>query len=318
MSDPLITRRSFLRSVAASAATAAAAEAWPRTKAVAAGNDVPAFSFVHMTDIHVQPELGAVDGLKQCVAAINKLSPRPDFVITGGDLIMDGLAVGHDRVLKQWELWDEGTKGLELPRYDVIGNHDVVGWSSKAIVKPDHHDYGKKIFADRYGSGKTYRSFDHKGWHFVLLDSIGQAKDSPDYVGVIDDAQLDWLKADLERAGTKTPIVLVTHIPFYSMWDVAVRGPEVPIGAKGLVTNVYKFRKLLRPYNIRLILSGHGHVRERIELDHQVHIQGGAVCGLWWKGGVNGDAEAFGVVDCRRDGSWSHRYDEFGWKARKG
>ncbi|HEX8913470.1 MAG TPA: metallophosphoesterase, partial [Humisphaera sp.] len=311
MTTPPLTRRRFLRSAGLLAASAAAGSL-PRVvsaAAPAAPTTAPAaapggFSFVHMTDVHVQPELGAVDGLRQCVAAINKLTPRPDFVVTGGDLIMDALAVGADRVHQQWACWDEGIKGLELPNHLVIGNHDVVGWSTKALVAPGHADYGKRIFAERYGGGRTYRSFDHKGWHFVLLDSIGQAKDSPDYVGLIDDAQLDWLKADLERAGKATPIVLVTHIPFYSMWDVAMKGPEVAIGAKGLVTNVYKFRKLLRPYNVRLVLSGHGHVRERIELDHQVHIQGGAVCGMWWKGGVNGDAEAFGVVDCQRSGGF--------------
>ena len=239
-----VRRREFLK---ASGAAALGLMGIGRHRGLAAESEVAPFSFVHMTDIHVQPELDAEQGLRQCLAAVNRLKPRPDFVITGGDLVMDSLAVGRDRLNLQWEIFDRSLKDLELPVHHTIGNHDVVGWSSKAIIKPDEHKYGKKIFADRYGEGQTFRSFDHKGWHFVLLDSIGQAKESPDYIGLMDEPQLDWLKSDLEKIGKMTPIAVVTHIPFYSTWDQVIGGSQRPVPAQGLVTNAHIVRKILQP-----------------------------------------------------------------------
>ena len=280
-----------------------------------AAEETAPFHFLHLTDMHVQPELRATEGWRQCIAKVNSLSPRPDFIITGGDLIMDALAVDADRIEQQWSLFDTGMKELEIPAYHVVGNHDVGGWSSKGTLSRDDRYYGKRVFADRYGDGKTYRSFDHKGWHFILLDSIGQATDSPDYIGHIDEAQLDWLKQDLDATGKATPIIIVTHIPFYSTMHQMLSGPTKPIPPSALVTNVFEFRKLLQQHNVKLVLSGHGHVRERIELVGITHIQSGAVCGMWWKGPVFGDAEAFGVVTCHRD-SFDYRFQDFDWNAK--
>ena len=53
------------------------------------------FSFVFMTDIHVQPELSADKGLMAAIKKVNELNP--DFVITGGDLIMDALGQTKER-----------------------------------------------------------------------------------------------------------------------------------------------------------------------------------------------------------------------------
>jgi 3',5'-cyclic-AMP phosphodiesterase len=274
------------------------------------------FSFVFFTDPHVQPEQGAVAGVKQAFSKVNSLVQKPEFVITGGDLIMDALEVGADRVKTQWKLWDECLKTLEAPAYHTVGNHDVTGWSPKALVKPGEIGYGKAIFAERYGQGHTYHSFDHGGWHFIILDSIGLDKATHDYLGWIDDDQLAWLQADLEKTGRQTPVIVVTHIPFYSVWHQVILGPKINIDAKALVNNVPDFRKMLAGYNIRLVLSGHGHISERIQFDDVVYLQGGAVCGLWWKGPVHGNPEGFLEIGCRPDGTFTDRYISYGWKAR--
>jgi len=51
------------------------------------------FSFVFITDIHLQPEKNAPVGFKQAIDSINKLNP--DFVLTGGDHIMDALGQSY-------------------------------------------------------------------------------------------------------------------------------------------------------------------------------------------------------------------------------
>ena len=274
------------------------------------------FNFAFLTDIHVQPERGAGEGLVQCIDKVNKHPARPEFVLTGGDLIMDALDVGIDRISVQWKLFDECAKRFELPLHHTLGNHDVVGWSAKSIVRADDHDYGKKMFAERYGQGRTYRSFDHGGWHFIQLDSIGQNQETRDYQGWIDEAQLEWFKKDLEAVGKTTPVIIVTHIPFYSVWHQILFGPGYKLDGKALVGNVHTFRKLFEGHNIQLVLSGHGHLVERIEVGSVTYIQGGAVCGMWWKGPVYGKPEGFGVVNCRPDGTWSYNYEGYNWKVR--
>jgi hypothetical protein len=53
------------------------------------------FSVVFMTDIHLQPERGAVDGFTMALEAANDL--KPDFILTGGDLVMDALTIDYER-----------------------------------------------------------------------------------------------------------------------------------------------------------------------------------------------------------------------------
>jgi 3',5'-cyclic-AMP phosphodiesterase len=307
---PTLSRRQFLHSGASSLLLPAVMT--PVVSATA--SEVKPFNFVFLTDPHIQPELRAVEGVKQCFAKVNTLETAPEFVITGGDLIMDALEVGPERVHEQWKLWDEVMKLLPMRAYHTIGNHDVCGWSKKALVKPNEQDYGKKEFADRYGKGQTYQSFDHVGWHFIILDSIGQEPDL-EYKGWIDDDQLTWLKGDLEKTGRQTPIILVTHIPFFSVWHQVLLGPKVDIGGKALVGNVFEFRKMLNAYNIKLVLSGHGHILERIKFDKVTYLQGGAVSGLWWKGPVQGNPEGFLQITCHPDGHFEDQYVSYDWKA---
>ena len=93
----------------------------------AADNVAKPFSFAFLTDAHIQPEMRAVEGVKQCFEKANALESKPEFAITGGDLIMDALEMGADRVHQQWQLWDEAMKSLHYPTYHTIGNHDVCG-----------------------------------------------------------------------------------------------------------------------------------------------------------------------------------------------
>jgi 3',5'-cyclic AMP phosphodiesterase CpdA len=276
------------------------------------------FSFAHLTDIHVTPKLRATEGLRLCVQAVNALPQSTAFVLTGGDLIMDALEEESSYVREQWACFDDAMGALRLPAHHTIGNHDIGGWSHKARIHKNAPEYGKAYFSEKYGKGSTYRSFDHGGWHFIILDSVALDEASGDYYGWIDDAQLEWLKADLAKTGKQTPIIVSTHIPFVSVWGQLNADPRRGEGPKGLINNGYIVRKVLGGFNVKLVLCGHGHVSERIELSHHnrtTFIQGGAVCGLWWKGKVAGNPEGFGVVTCSPDGSFTYEYRDYGWMA---
>jgi 3',5'-cyclic AMP phosphodiesterase CpdA len=309
-----LSRRTFLKQgafatagLAAATHIAAAAETSPRTT----------FRFVHLTDIHVQPELGAERGFRKCIAHVNELRPRPDFVVTGGDLVMDCLKVDKSRIASLWRMYDDCCRDFDMPVYNTIGNHDIVGWADDSPVAPSDFDYGKKLFADRAGQGRTYSSFDFGRWHFVLLDSIGQKPGSRDYFPMIDDEQIAWLKDDLSTVGAGKPIVFVTHVPFYTAYMQMALGPNSLPGEKSMVSNAYTLRKDLLKHDLRLVLQGHVHVRERIDYGKISYIQSGAVSGQWWKGPTLGEhPEGYSVIDVAGD-TFTHHFADYGWQAVK-
>src|SRR5262245_8935040 len=129
-----------------------------------AGKTADEFSFIFMTDIHLQPELGAVTAFKKAIDTANKIDA--DFVMTGGDLVYDVLR-GPSRADSLFQLYKQTIKGLNKPVYHVIGNHELFGIYPESTISPQNPDYKYGMF-QRY-LGDTYYSFDHKGWHFIAL-----------------------------------------------------------------------------------------------------------------------------------------------------
>lgn len=267
------------------------------------------FRFVHFSDTHIQPELGAGDGCKACFDAIRKTGV--ELAIAGGDLVMDAAEQGRDRAKLQFDLYAEALQRIEVPVRSVPGNHDVFGTSAKSGVSRSDPQFGKKMFADRIGP--VYSSFDHKGVHFVLLDSIGIGADGS-FRGEIDDAQLEWLRGDLAKAGKSRPVIAVTHVPLVSAAMQIVPDPwKTP--QTYLVTNSRAVLDVFAGYNVRAVLQGHTHIRENVMYDGCQFITSGAVCGNWWKGARLGHPEGFAVVTVAGDSvRWEYR--TYGFQAR--
>src|SRR5210317_1969544 len=102
------------------------------------------FSFVFMTDIHLQPERNAPEGFRQAISYVNKL--KPDFVITGGDLIMDALGQRYSRADSLYKLYDGFSHDFNMPLYNTMGNHEIYGIYNSANASPTHPEYGEKMF----------------------------------------------------------------------------------------------------------------------------------------------------------------------------
>jgi Icc protein len=266
------------------------------------------FSFVHMTDLHIEPERHAATGCAKCITRINALAP--EFVVCGGDLVYDAGEVGYPRAKQLYDLYQETLKPLNARVHTVIGNHDLFGVVPKSGAVPDDPHFGKRIFEERVGP--RYSSFDYKGWHFVLLDSIG-TRSGRDFIGYVDAAQLDWLRADLAGMRPGTPLVVATHVPLVSavLQIVADRGKNAETY---LVTNSREVLEVLWPYRPKAVLQGHTHIRETILYDGCQFITSGAVCGNWWKGPREGHPEGFGVLTVQGDEiHW--RYETYGFVA---
>lgn len=296
-----ITRRALFGSVSAAALTAATP-----LRSQTAPED--RFTFVHFTDTHIQPELKADEGCRQCFAKINEVAPA--FSICGGDLVFDIMETGKEKARHLLSLYEATRKQLAAPVHHVIGNHDVFGLSPKSTVSEADPDYGKKMFEDRFG--KRYQSFDHGRWHFILLDSIGVAP-GRNYIGLIDEQQMEWLKRDLAATGTSRPVVIVTHIPLVSAVLQEVPDPWAK-RENYLITNSQEVLKLIADYNVKAVLQGHTHICEEVIYKGVRYITSGAVSGNWWKGKREGHAEGFGVITVSgEDIRW--RYESYGWQA---
>jgi len=260
------------------------------------------FRFVHVTDLHIQPELRAAERCLGCMGQINR--EKPAFVIAGGDLVFDALAVPKERARMLFQLYQETVKRLEAPLHNTLGNHDVFGLYEKSGVSPGEVGYGKKMYED--GIGRRYYSFTYSGWHFVVLDSIGMTPERT-YIGEVDEEQLEWLKRDLEAAGKGTPVVVVTHVPLSTgvvQWMRPKQDRRMIV-----VQNAADVLELLAQYNVKMVLQGHTHVIETLQYRGIQFVTSGSVAGESWKGPKWGQhPEGFGVLDVEGDEiRWSYR-----------
>ncbi len=269
------------------------------------------FTFVFMTDIHVQPEKRAGEGFRSAIDKVNSLNPA--FVITGGDLIMDALGQTQSRSDSLYNLYRNIITQFKMPVYNTLGNHEVFGLYEKSGISPENPEYGKQMFKNRLGEGNTYYSFNHKGWHFIILDGIGFTPERR-YYGYVDSLQLAWLKNDLANVDKKIPVVISTHIPLFSIYGQMKNGPTFAMGQGGVVTNALDVIKSLENHNLKLVLQGHLHIVEEIRYGGTTYITGGAVSGAWWKGARDGFPEGFTVVEADKD-DFSWEYMTYGWQA---
>ena len=268
------------------------------------------YAFIFMTDIHLQPEKGGVEGLKKAIKKANELNPA--FVITGGDLIMDALGQHYERADRLYTLYSETIKELNVPVYNTLGNHELFGLYSYSGVDPKHPEYGKKMYQKRIG--ERYYSFDHRGWHFMILDSVYETGDRL-YKGFIDPDQVDWIKSDLLRVDKDTPIVISVHIPFVTAINQFQPGPlGVNDPATAVTGNAREVLNLFEEHNLKLVLQGHLHYLEDISIGGIHFITGGAICARWWEGPNYGLEEGFIVVYVRgREFTWE--YVDYEWNA---
>lgn len=219
-----MNRRNFLKT----GSTAAIAGVLPVSLVnLAFGGTREDFTFAYVSDSHIQQIKGNQfvrnwdQGLIRAVAETNLMDPKPDFVMFGGDLAQMGSRAELDHGA-------EILAGLNYKTHVVMGEHDY------------YLDLGK-YWSELYGP--QYYSFDHKGVHFVVLNSIlthdewtfdrwesperrmsemaglDNPNGSPFMVG---SKQREWLKQDLKQIDNSTPVVVFSHSPLqkiYKGWN---------------------------------------------------------------------------------------------------
>ncbi|GAB4469777.1 MAG: hypothetical protein OHK0029_42450 [Armatimonadaceae bacterium] len=275
----------------------------------------PKFSFVHITDTHIQPELDAVAGVKKAFRAIKALPQKPAFGLVGGDIVMDTAYTDKKRAELLYDLWQQAASELGFPLYYTVGNHDVWAIGGENKVAETHPDWGKKWWMKRLGLQNRYGSFTHQGWKFFLLDSVGVSPDK--WWGEVDIEQMNWLDGALRKTDRKTPVVALTHIPILTTYGLYTSGTTTALNEGMIVKNGKEVMDLLHTRNLKAVLQGHTHVVEECRYRGASYITGGAVCGEWWKGKRLGiHPEGFTVCTVSGD-TLSSRYVPYGWTPKK-
>lgn len=267
-----------------------------------------AFEFIFFTDTHIEPELNASKGCGLCFKKIRSL--HADFAIQGGDHVFDALGVGRSRATALYDLYAKTEQDLGLKVHHTLGNHDTFGIYPASGVGPTEPGYGKRMYEERLGA--TYYSFDHKGYHFVVLDSI-QSTEDRSWEARIDLEQLAWLKKDLERIPTHMPVIVIVHVPLVTA--AAAYGPPRAGKENQLsVMNAHEVLALFAGHNVLAVMQGHLHINEMVSFRGISFVTSGAVCGNWWHGTRWGTPEGFTVVSLR-NGRMDWRYETYGFRS---
>lgn len=208
------------------------------------------FMFAYISDSHLLArgkDHRFAKALIKAVGDVNDMEPQPDFVLYGGDLAQLGLR-------EELSLGKEILAPLKPKRYMMVGEHD---W---------YYDMGE-AWKEFFGQ-PTY-SFNHKGVHFVVLNSVivedywSESNMSPMdrmlFMAQLDnpkgrsftvgEEQRKWLKEDLSGVNKATPIVVFSHSPlykYYKPWNFWTNDAE-------------DVQKLLSPFKSVTVIHGHTH-----------------------------------------------------------
>jgi 3',5'-cyclic-AMP phosphodiesterase len=269
------------------------------------------FSFVFMTDIHVQREKNAISGFRKAITTVNEL--KPDFVITGGDLVMDCLEQSYGRADSLYHIYTTMMTEFKMPVFNTIGNHEHYGWYASSGADTNNPEYGKKMFEKRIGP--RYQRVDRFGWIFLLLDSV--VKDgNGGYEGGIDAEQLQWLKEQLAGIPAETPIVISLHIPLLTTEAQILRGATAANEPGEVVVNSKEVLDLFKGHKLKLVLQGHLHYYETMHVFGTDFVTGGSVAASWWEGPYLGTEEGFLLLKAKgNEVSWE--YVDYGWNVEK-
>lgn len=277
------------------------------------------FSFIFMTDIHLKPERGAAIAFKKAIEKANSLDA--EFVVMGGDLVYDVLRGNFERSDSLFLLYKHMVKDFKMPVYHCIGNHELFGIYEESDVDSTHVDFKYGMFERHLG--KTYYSFDHKGWHFMVLNSIEEKNKR--YIGLINAPQIEWIKSDLKNVDPTTPIAIALHIPFVSTYhQVYPKHPINEVPNELWIHNRKEVLDLFKPYKLKLVLQGHMHWVEDLNIQNRTRfITGGSLAGRpsWRRKNNRGDGvyyneEGFMYFQVKGE-SATWEYIDINWESRE-
>lgn len=170
---------------------------------------------------------------EKAVDAINKLNP--DFVVLTGDLVNKK----DDRAqVTEFKRITAKIK-KEIPVYYSPGNHDIGQPTTQKDIDTFISDYGH----DRF-------SFKHKKSLIIGINSCLIKSNTP----VLEEAQFEWLKKELNKGKKAKNVILFTHYPFFiNSFDEADQYFNIAVETRNRYLNLFK------EYGVDAVFAGHLH-----------------------------------------------------------
>ena len=173
--------------------------------------------------------LGNPNNNEDLLRTVNDINSMSEisFVIVSGDVTEFG---SYEELNTAKKVLDK----LKVPYYSIPGNHDA-NWSESGT-----NDFLRVFGNETFG-------FEFNGYKFIGLASGPNMRMGP---GQIPRENLVWFFQELEKTNKDMPIIYVNHYP---MDD-------------GL-NNWFEVMDALRPYNVKLMLCGHGHTNRAMNFE---------------------------------------------------
>lgn len=214
----------------------------------------PRHTLIQITDPHIRAEdttcVGQVDTfalLGSALRVVEELSPRPTAVLFTGDLADSGAPEAYRRLR---ELVEPLLARIGVPAVYLPGNHD-----------------GREVMREHLlGEAPNGAPLDSVSWfgdvRVVALDST-----VPGFsYGMLEAAQLDWLRAELATPAPAGTVVALHHPPLPSF---------APFTSSIELQNPADLTSAIAGTDVRAVLAGHTHM-----------VGGGVVAGVpVWAGG---------------------------------
>jgi len=249
----VLSRRSLLRC----AAWAGAGVVWTMSGGVlqsvpligsaqAATMPSKGLSFVQISDSHIgfnkEPNPSPQVTLQSAIDQIRALPLAPAFVVHTGDVTQ----------LSKPDEFDTAAQiiqGVGRPVHFVPGEHDVIG------------DNGAAFFTRFNGKAdRKWYSFEHGGAHFIALVNVLDLQAGG--LGRLGAEQLEWLEQDVKGRTASTPIVVLAHMPLWTVYPQWGWGTDDAAQALAY----------LKKFGSVTVLNGHIHqVMQKVEGNVQFH-----------------------------------------------
>jgi len=69
----------------------------------------------------------------------------------------------------------------------------------------------------------------------------------------------------------------------------------------------------LKHSNVKVCVSGHIHLVDRVDYNGVSYLCNGAISGNWWKGNFQETPPGYSLIDLFDDGTWRREYVKYGW-----
>lgn len=175
----------------------------------------------------VSPFTGFTESLPDVLEAI--VNSKPEIIIHTGNSVYGGSdsdGIFEQDVNRQMKIFFSSLKKLRTAAYTLPGTSDY---------------YNKSLRLYCANSGrKPYYSFNYGTIHFITLNT----DDSID--NLLDPAQMEWLKSELEDSKQYSSIFVITHHPVYA---------EEKSKGKGILKNT-GLMQLFTEYKVKAVFSG--------------------------------------------------------------